>query len=206
MVFVALGILAGLAVTVGPWPQLAAPFDHVLDWLAGTAAEGLRSLYSLVAEPASERGYSGLVAALIAILSVVTPGVIALILALLVDASKMVRNVAATALLVLAGSTVLYLPLWQALLAMTVAFTLVPLLALSTGALIRLPLAALTTVLAVRMVPVLYRGQLPALDDAATTLANAAGVESPLWRIALIVVGLTPFAAAAWRLLGGKAR
>jgi hypothetical protein len=204
MLFVAAGAVIGLMVTIGPWSALSGPFDWVLNWVTAAGTEALGALHGLFAGQVDDHGVGPLFAALMAMLAVALPGLIALALALLVDASRVLRRVVSTLLLVAAGSTVLYLPGFEAAAVIVVAAICVPLLALSAGALIRLPLAALTTVLAVRMVPLVYRGELSAVEQAVEVVADAAGFASPLWRPALIGLGLAPFVAAGWRLLGAK--
>lgn len=196
VMFVMIGVLVGLAVAFGPLSFLQSLFDRVAEGLVTGTAELFTALLAAVPYTAD---HPDMVEVISVAVAVTVPGAVALGVIMIARGAATMRRAVTAVALVAALASFAVLPAATALT--LVAFVAVAgvLAVFVEGAVIGAPLAALATLLSVRFVTLLWRGEASEVFAAAETLAELSGTPSALgaWRVALTVVAAAPFVAAA---------
>jgi hypothetical protein len=199
MLFIVLGLLAGVAVTAGPLAFLQRPVAAVTDALmryGSSAAE--RVLVELAAVPQS----APVIALISPLLGILLPGCITLLLVTAIRASGAIRRFLSALTVIVAAASFFVLPFSDAVLILVVALALSALAGFLTGAAVQLPLTVIATCLAVSTSSALLDDSDGRLTEAVTQFSAAMGTGDPsMWRFALLVTALFPFAASLWMLI-----
>ncbi|HET9691782.1 MAG TPA: hypothetical protein VFP61_11555 [Acidimicrobiales bacterium] len=197
------GVVAGVAIALGSVPYLAGA-AHTL----ASAAESLVGAggQRLLAAAASSGAPATVVQVATAAVAVVLPGCTALLAVLAARGTLQLRAVVALALAALGAASFAYQAHGHAAGALVLALAVGGLAVAATGPLVVFPLCALAGLLGGETLPSLLSTGAGSLAAGPAGLVHAAlyGTPgSPLWlRIALLVLGAVPFAAAARVVLG----
>lgn len=198
MLYVIVGIAAGVGLVLGWLPGLAVPVDHVLaDLVRGSES----ATSHLIGRHLGSPGLHGVALVLAVLVPVVVPGLLAMALVVLAQASFEIRRVAAFVAILAGLASFLVLPASSAtvLLVAAVVFALVS--SVATGLVLVVPLVAGATVLAVRNVDLIARDRYPAVAHGAHSLVADLGGSLGMWKALLVLAALLPFVAAGARLL-----
>ena len=201
--FVILGVLAGVAVAIGPLSFLKAAVDGVAVSLVSATASAVSQL--LRSAPFLD-DHEHLVEVFAVALAVAVPGAVALGLILVARAAATMRRAVTAAALLAACASFAVLPAAQAVLLLVFVLLAGGLAVLVEGAVVAAPLAALATVLTVRFVVLIWTGSSSEVVQGSMRLAELSGTgsASAAWQAALTVVALAPFAAAARAVMSTK--
>ena len=199
MFFNVLGIVVGLAVTVGPFRFLSAPFDSA----AGALVRyGSGAADTMLTEVGRLPYTSTMVQIAAPLVGAVLPGFIALTVAWVSRAADKARQVGAALLLIAGVVSFFVVDASTAMVVATLALLTASLMGITGGLVLRVPLAALTTSMAVTMGRTLFDPSNPVVSRAVDTIMVVAPFGDPQpWRLALVVTGLAPFVAAVWFLV-----
>ena len=202
-VWLIIGVLAGIAIAIGHLDYLAGAARTLADTverLVGSGASWL--IQRLAATGASHRLVLGFAAAV----AVLIPGLTALLLIAAARGSLRLRAVIGLLVLALGAASYLYRPGGQATGALILVLVVATLAVVFTGPLVVAPLAALAGLIAGEFLPGLVQSNRVVTQRSVTELHQAifADPGTPtLLRLAVLVLALIPFAAAArlvfWR-------
>jgi hypothetical protein len=196
-IWLVLGAAAGIAVALGKVPYVAGAAGSLADTgerIVGTA--GLSIIDAAARHGTSQRVVEGV----IAVISILVPGVTALLLVYAARGTLRLRRLAGVVLVALGIGAYFYLPHGAAtgVAALALVFALVALVA--TGPLVAAPLAGLAAMIAAGFLPRLVETHSPVVGEPVAALHRAlfATSGSPLWlRVAVLVVTALPFALSA---------
>lgn len=195
MIFVILGIAAGLAVSLGPLSDLAGPVDGIAAGLVTAASRVVEGLLARV----GDGGQHTLATVVAVVVGSLMPGLTAWGLVMLARASMGARRAASAAIVVAALLSFLVLP-WGAAAGLVVLALVVCALAnLVGGTVVTLPLVGIATVISVRYVVLLWRGEASSIGRGAARLAEVSAVHDVgIWQGALSFVAVAMVFLAAW--------
>ncbi|MHB8451727.1 MAG: hypothetical protein ACYDAQ_14975 [Mycobacteriales bacterium] len=186
------GVLAFAGVATVPADRLDNAATRVV------AKSGERVLSALPSAVAHNRA----LAALIILLAVAVPGLLAWLLASLARGAKRLRSLMLPLAVVIGAASFAVLPAREAGVLLAGLVILAGIARLATGWLLTLPLAAAATALGLRQLFRVVAGSDPQLTAAARQLGQLAGTPHELWRVVATVIALLPLVPAALRLLG----
>ena len=202
-VWLIIGVLAGIAIAIGHLDYLAGAARTLADTverLVGSGASWL--IQRLAATGASHRLVLGFAAAV----AVLIPGLTALLLIAAARGSLRLRAVIGLLVLALGAASYLYRPGGQATGALILVLVVATLAVVFTGPLVVAPLAALAGLIAGEFLPGLVQSNRVVTQRSVTELHQAVFADPgtpTLLRLAVLVLALIPFAAAArlvfWR-------
>ena len=199
MLFIAIGLVLGVAVTVGPLAFLRTPIGAVTDALMTYGAVAAERVLIEIASVPETAPVVALVSPLVAIL---LPGCITLLLVAGIRASSVLRRFFSALAVCVAAVSFFFLPFSDAILILVAALALSALTGLLTGAVVQLPLTVVATSLAVSTSSALLSRADTRLVTAVEEFSAAVGAGDPsVWRVALLATALFPFAAALWMLV-----
>jgi len=196
-VWLVLGVAIGIAVGLGKLKYFAGAATSLSDTaqrVVGTA--GLTLIHAAADHGAPRRVVEGLAA----VLSVLVPGVTALLLVLAARGTLRLRVVIGLVLAALGGAAFFYLPHGVAAGVAVLAFVAAAIAVAATGPLVAAPLAALAALVAVGFLPRLLASHSTLPNEPVIRLHEAlfATRGSPLWlRIVVLALAALPFAFAA---------
>jgi hypothetical protein len=197
MPWILIGCLAG-----GLWllastyvPVLGAPLDVAIHGLPQVGQSGLLRLLELLGA-GPELAYTRSLGAL---LSVLTPGLVLVVLAGTVRAARASRRTAAVVLVLAAVSSLFFLPPTQALGLVLLALPVALVLNIAGGVAVEAPLAATVVALTGRMVHQVITGTL-SFQQTSAQLTGIGG-DPTLWVRLLAIAALLPCLAAVLMLL-----
>jgi hypothetical protein len=157
---------------------------------------GLTIVHDAARHGASRRVVDGVTA----VLSVIVPGVTALLLVYAARTTLHLRTVIAVLVAALGVAAFIYLPHGTALGVAALAFAAAGIAVVATGPLVAAPLAALAALIATAFLPKLLASHstLPNVPVSALHEALFASAGSPAWlQVAVLVIAAVPFALAA---------
>jgi hypothetical protein len=195
VIYLVLGVAAGLGIALGPLSFLQRPADAVSGALVAAARHLLDALtHALPAVAAHSVGVRS--AALV--LSLFAPGLVCFALVRAARAATHVRRIGAGAAVVAAIAGFALLPAGQAWLVCLVCVLVAALMATVGGLLLTVPLTALATSLGVSLVQqTLHRTAGNPSAQAAMQLAHLIGGDPTLWALVLSVAAMAPVLYAA---------
>jgi hypothetical protein len=199
MLFIAIGLILGVAVTAGPLAFLRAPIGAITDALMAYGAAAAERILVEIASVPETGPVVGLLSPLVAIL---LPGCITLLLVAAIRASSALRRFLSALAVCVAALSFFFLPFSEAILILVVALVLSTLTGLLTGAVVQLPLTVVATSFAVSTSTALLGRTDARFATAVEEFSAAVGAGDPsMWRVALVATALFPFAAALWMLV-----
>jgi hypothetical protein len=196
-IWLVLGVAVGVAVGLGKLSYFAGAATSLSDTaqrVVGTA--GLTLIHAAADHGAPRRVVEGLTA----VLSVLVPGLTALLLILAARGTLRLRVVMGLILAALGGAAFFYLPHGIAAGVAVLAIVAAAIAVAATGPLVAAPLAALAALVAVGFLPRLLASQSTLPNAPVIRLHEAlfATAGSPLWlRIVVLALAALPFAFAA---------
>ena len=191
-----MGVAAGAAIGIGKLPYFAGAATSLSDTaLRIVASAGSSLTRSIAKHGASQRAVVGITA----IVSVLVPGVTAMLLIYAARATLHLRAVIAFLVAALGVAAFFYLPHGTAIGVAVLALTGAAIAVAATGPLVAAPLAGLAGLIGASFLPRILASHstLPNVPVAALNAAFFAGVGSPYWlRIVVLAIAALPFAIA----------
>ena len=191
------GVAVGVAIGIGKLPYFAGAATSLTDTAERVVGSGG---HTLIRDAATHGASLRVVNAVTAVLSVLVPGVTALLLVYAARTTLHLRAVIAILVAALGVAAFFYLPHGIAIGVAVLAFAAAGIAIAATGPLVAAPLAAVAALIATSFLPRILSSHsslanvpVRALDQA---IFQSAG--SPLWlRVVVLVIAALPFAAAA---------
>jgi hypothetical protein len=196
-IWLVVGVAAGAAIGIGKLPYFAGAATSMSDTALRIVGSGGDSLTRSIAKHGASRR---VVDAITAIVSVLVPGVTALLLIYAARATLHLRAVIALLVAGLGVAAFFYLPHGTAIGVAVLALTGAAIAVAATGPLVAAPLAGLAGLIGASFLPRILasNSKLPNLPVAALNAAFFAGAGSPYWlRIVVLAMAAVPFAIAA---------
>jgi hypothetical protein len=196
-IWLVVGVAAGAAIAVGKLPYFAGAATSLSDTalrVVGSAGHSLTR--SIGKHGASKRALAGITA----VVSVLVPGVTAMLLVYAARATLHLRTLIAFLLAALGVAAFFYLPHGAALGVAALALIAAGIAVAATGPLVAAPLAGLAGLIGASFLPRIIASDstLPNVPVAALNAAFFAGVGSPYWlRYVVLAIAAVPFALAA---------
>ncbi|MGD0943201.1 MAG: hypothetical protein ABR972_02850 [Acidimicrobiales bacterium] len=191
------GVAVGIALGMGKLPYFAGAATSLSETaLRVVGTGGLTIVHDAARHGASRRVVDGVTA----VLSVIVPGVTALLLVYAARTTLHLRTVIAVLVAALGVAAFIYLPHGTALGVAALAFAAAGIAVVATGPLVAAPLAALAALIATAFLPKLLASHstLPNVPVSALHEALFASAGSPAWlQVAVLVIAAVPFALAA---------
>jgi hypothetical protein len=191
------GVAVGIALGMGKLPYFAGAATSLSETaLRVVGTGGLTLVHDAARHGASRRVVDGVTA----VLSVIVPGVTALLLVYAARTTLHLRTVIAVLVAALGVAAFIYLPHGTALGVAALAFAAAGIAVVATGPLVAAPLAALAALIATAFLPKLLASHstLPNVPVSALHEALFASAGSPAWlQVAVLVIAAVPFALAA---------
>ncbi|MGO9582369.1 MAG: hypothetical protein ACLP36_06130 [Acidimicrobiales bacterium] len=191
------GVAVGIALGIGKLPYFAGAATSLSETaLRVVGTGGLTLVHDAARHGASRRVVDGVTA----VLSVLVPGVTALLLVYAARTTLHLRTVIAVLVAALGVAAFIYLPHGTAIGVAALAFAAAGIAVVATGPLVAAPLAALAALIATAFLPKLLASHstLPNVPVSALHEALFASAGSPAWlQVAVLVIAAAPFALAA---------
>jgi hypothetical protein len=196
-IWLVIGVALGIAVGIGKLAYLSGAAESLTDTalrIVGTADHSI--VHSAAQHGASRRVVDGIAA----LLSVLLPGITALLLMIAARGTLRLRSVIAVLILALGIAAFVYLPAGPATGVALLALAVAAIAVVATGPLVAAPLAAVAALIGTDFLPRILsiNSSIPGHPVSTLHYSLFASDGSPLWlRIALIVIAAIPFAVAA---------
>jgi hypothetical protein len=191
------GVAVGIALGIGKLPYFAGAATSLSETaLRVVGTGGLTLVHDAARHGASRRVVDGVTA----VLSVLVPGVTALLLVYAARTTLHLRTVIAVLVAALGVAAFIYLPHGTALGVAALAFAAAGIAVVATGPLVAAPLTALAALIATAFLPKLLASHSTLPNVPVSTLHEAlfASAGSPAWlQVAVLVIAAVPFALAA---------
>ncbi|MGA3353495.1 MAG: hypothetical protein ABSD85_09965 [Acidimicrobiales bacterium] len=196
-IWLLLGVAAGVAIGIGKLPYFAGAATSLSDTALRIAGSGGHALVRAAARHGASRR---VVEGITAIVSVLVPGVAALLLIYAARTTLHLRALIAVLLGALGVAAFFYLPHGTAIGVAVLAFAAAGIAVAATGPLVAAPLAALAALIATSFLPRILSSHstLPNVPVRAINQAFFASAGSPYWlRVVVLAIAALPFAIAA---------
>jgi len=192
-----LGVAVGVAIGIGKLPFFAGAATSLSDTAQRIVDSGG---HTLVRDAARHGASRRVVDAVTAVLSVLVPGVTALLLVYAARTTLHLRAVIAVLVAALGVAAFFYLPHGVAIGVAVLAFAAAGIAVAATGPLVAAPLTARAALIATSFLPIIVSTHSSFANVPVSVLHEAifASTGSPLWlRVAVLVVAALPFGVAA---------
>lgn len=191
------GVIVGIAIAAGRVPFLAGAGRSLVATTERLVMSGAKDLIKSAAKHgAPERVVEGLSG----VVTVLVPGVTALLLIVAAKASLRLRSIIALAVVAVGASSFFYQPHGKAAGVLVLALIVAGLAVAITGPLVVAPLAVGAGLIGAEFLPTLLAKHFAATQDAVQALHQAIYQRpgAPLWlQVVLLIVAVLPFAWAA---------
>jgi len=196
-IWLIVGVAAGVAIGIGKLPYFAGAASSFSDTALRTVGTGgLTLIHSAASHGASRRVVDGITA----VVSVLVPGVAALLLTYAARATLHLRAVIAFLVAALGIAAFFYLPHGTAVGVAVLAFAAAGIAVVATGPLVAAPLVALAALSGTAYLPRILASHSTLANVPVSLLHEAflGGAGQPFWlRVVVLAIAALPFALAA---------